>query len=315
VNLARDLFLSALAPNSRRTYHSGQRSFLLFCARVRVTEPLPATPTDVCMWLTSLAARRLRFTTIDNYRWALHSLHTDLGLPSVLDTNPQVQRIIDGIKRVQGANALRPPRLPVSPSVIRAITPLLNRDDPDHRMLLAAMWVACTAMLRPGELGVESAKAPTRLLTLQSLSLSRSSPPSYSILIAESKTDQLRAGVRVRVAGRSATRALSHYLAKRAPTHTPNSPLFARADGSPLTHAFLVESTIALAKKANISFTDPQSGRQFSGVSFRKGGATALAEAGVPDRIIQELGRWKSFCYKRYIHASELSLLKVFADF
>ncbi len=236
-------------------------------------------------------------------------------MPSILDSSTQIQRLIDGIKRVQGANALRPPRLPVSPSVIRAITHVLDRNDPDHRMLLAAMWVACSAMLRPGELGVESAKAPARLLTMQALSLSNTSPPSYSILIPESKTDQLRAGVRVRVAGRAATRALSQYLAKRNPSPTPLAPLFARADGSPLTHAFLIESTIAFAKKANISFTDPQSGRLFSGVSFRKGGATALAEAGVPDRVIQELGRWKSFCYKRYIHASELSLLKVFADF
>jgi site-specific recombinase XerD len=88
VELARSLFLASLAPNTRASYHSGQKSFLNFCAHIGVTEPLPATSTDTCMWLASLAARSLRFTTIDNYRYALHSLHTDLGLPSILDSDP-----------------------------------------------------------------------------------------------------------------------------------------------------------------------------------------------------------------------------------
>jgi hypothetical protein len=267
------------------------------------------------MWLAALAARRLRFTTIDNYRWALHSLHTDLGLPSILDSDSQVQRLIDGIKRVQGAQALRPPRLPISPSIIRACTPFLDTTQHDHRLLLAAMWVACTAMLRPGEAGVESANNPQRLLTYGALTRTSSNPPAYTLRIPEFKTDQLRAGTTVRIAGNAAIQALHSYLSQRSPKLSSSPPLFARADGSPMTHAWLVDSTAALVKRTKISLTDPQSGRTFVGVSFRKGGATALAEAGVPDRVIQELGRWKSFCYKRYIHASELSLFKVFADF
>jgi len=315
VELARSLFLASLAPNTRASYHSGQKSFLNFCAHIGVTEPLPATSTDTCMWLASLAARSLRFTTIDNYRYALHSLHTDLGLPSILDSDPQVQRMVDGIKRVQGAHALRPPRLPVSPSVIRAVTPLLDTNVPDHRMLLAAMWVACTAMLRPGEIGVENPKQPLRLLTLQHLTLTSSDPIAYSLRIPESKTDQLRAGSLVRIAGRATTQALRMYLVNRKPAPTPSSPLFAREDGSPMSHSYLIDNTLLLVQRARVTLRDPQSGRTFAGVSFRKGGATALAEAGVPDRVTQELGRWKSFCYKRYIHASELSLLKVFSDF
>jgi hypothetical protein len=47
-------------------------------------------------------------------------------------------------------------------------------------------------------------------------------------------------------------------------------------------------------------------------VSFRKGGATALAESGVPDRVIQELGRWKSFAYQRYVHSTDAALNKAF---
>jgi hypothetical protein len=140
------------------------------------------------MWLAALSARRLRYSTIENYRWALHSLHSDLGIKSIVDSDSQISRMIEGIKRSQGAQALRPPRLPVTPTVIRAIAKLLNPNNGDQRMLLAAMWVACIAMLRPGELAVEDPKRPQRMLTISSLTLISPDPPAYSITLSESKT-------------------------------------------------------------------------------------------------------------------------------
>ena len=42
--------------------------------------------------------------------------------------------------------------------------------------------------------------------------------------------------------------------------------------------------------------------------SFRIGGATALAQAGVPDYIIQIIGRWSSDSFLRYIRTPPESL-------
>ena len=39
--------------------------------------------------------------------------------------------------------------------------------------------------------------------------------------------------------------------------------------------------------------------------SFRIGGASAAAAAGVPDSIIQIMGRWRSDCFRRYIRLNE----------
>ena len=39
--------------------------------------------------------------------------------------------------------------------------------------------------------------------------------------------------------------------------------------------------------------------------SFRIGGASAAAAAGIPDSVIQIMGRWKSDCYKRYIRIDD----------
>ena len=35
--------------------------------------------------------------------------------------------------------------------------------------------------------------------------------------------------------------------------------------------------------------------------SLRIGGATLLSKSGVPEHVIQKIGRWASDCYKRYV--------------
>ena len=273
------------------------------------------------MWIASLAARPLRAGTIENYRWALHNLHTGMGLPSLIDSNQQVKRMIEGVKKTQGMNGSRPPRLPVTPAVIRAVTLLLTpgmalralsahvhtarvrrthlplrracarstgrlrssrmcaESSADHRMLIAAMWVATSAMLRPGEIGVESASKPKRMLTLASINPKGTTPPSYDLTLAESKTDYYSRGVPLPVSGPAAVSALHFYLSKRSDMPGPKHPLFVRADGSPLTHKWLVDTVSALVLRAGVPLRDRITGRTCVGVSFRSGGATALAEA------------------------------------
>ena len=45
--------------------------------------------------------------------------------------------------------------------------------------------------------------------------------------------------------------------------------------------------------------------------SFRIGGASAAASAGVPDSQIQILGRWSSDAYRRYIHMSDDNIARL----
>ena len=140
------------------------------------------------MWLAALAARNLRAKTIDLYLTALNSLHKDLGIPSRVRSDTQIMRAIIGIKKTFGVEPARPPRLPVTSKIIRAIEHIFNPTDPDHRMLRAAMWTACVWMMRPGEIAVENAKVPERMLTISSLTRTGSDPTRYSIRLAESKT-------------------------------------------------------------------------------------------------------------------------------
>ena len=49
---------------------------------------------------------------------------------------------------------------------------------------------------------------------------------------------------------------------------------------------------------------------RFSTHSLRIGGASALAAAGVPDYIIQLMGRWKSICFLMYIRLANQAYRK-----
>ena len=44
---------------------------------------------------------------------------------------------------------------------------------------------------------------------------------------------------------------------------------------------------------------------EYAGFSLRRGGALSMALAGVPDRVIRAVGRWKSYAYRIYIDLTE----------
>ena len=85
----------------------------------------------------------------------------------------------------------------------------------------------------------------------------------------------------------------------------PTAPLFAWRDGNVLTRPALL-AVRALLDGLGIDRSP------YRGISFRRGGATSLAEAGVPDRLIKMVGRWKSYVFARYI-ATDVSVLIVAA--
>lgn len=95
--------------------------------------------------------------------------------------------------------------------------------------------------------------------------------------------------------------ALRAYLSRRG---SSTGPLFLWRDGSPLTSAHVNSYLGLILARAGVS-------GHYSSHSFRIGAATSAAAAGVPDHLIQTLGRWTSAAYLRYIHTAPDSLLSV----
>ena len=94
-------------------------------------------------------------------------------------------------------------------------------------------------------------------------------------------------------------RAVMEYTARRG---TTAGPFFRLENGIPLTKSRFVQKVHDVLTRAGISHTG------YSGHSFRIGAATAAAEAGLEDSVIQALGRWSSSAFLRYIRITRQQL-------
>ena len=88
-----------------------------------------------------------------------------------------------------------------------------------------------------------------------------------------------------------------------SPAPTPNTHAFAHRDASGtmtnLTHTTFVSFTKTMIQTSGLG--DPA---QFSGHSYRRGGATFAAACGAPDAWIKAAGDWTSSAYLRYVEIS-----------
>lgn len=135
------------------------------------------------------------------------------------------------------------------------------------------------------------------MLSLQDVTVDRRSDPSMvHLTLRQSKTDIFGAGVTIHLGRTGDTlcpvAALLAYLARRPPTP---GPLFLLQSGQPLSKQALVSSIRQTLTSVGIDATP------FNGHSFRIGAATTAAAAGLPDSTIQQLGRWRSSAFTRYL--------------
>jgi len=72
----------------------------------------------------------------------------------------------------------------------------------------------------------------------------------------------------------------------------------------------LTDSDLISRFRSNIAAILPSSSdpATYAGHSFRRGGATAMFLAGVPEATIAAHGRWKSLAYREYFDGDNLRL-------
>lgn len=130
----------------------------------------------------------------------------------------------------------------------------------------------------------------------------------FTLLLRTSKTDPFSKGVSISIYNSPPlfpVTIMSTYLSlRREFSKHPYTPLFFEppASNQPLSR----QSFIHLLRQTLTAAGYQDS--QFSGHSFRIGACTTGAANGVPDHLLQTLGRWQSNCYSRYIRTQPASL-------
>lgn len=181
----------------------------------------------------------------------------------------------------------------------------LDLSVPDHCMFWAACNLGYFGFLRSAEFTVPNlASFSTTLhLSVQDIAVdSDSNPLCLRVRIKASKTDPFRKGCFVHIGKvRSLLCALQAVMSYLSITGNSAGPLFLLQDGRPLSRALLTRWIRQIMVAAGIP-------GNFSSHSFRIGAATVAARNGVPDHLIQALGRWTSNAYQLYIRTPSEAL-------
>ena len=248
-------------------------------------------------------AQSIHHSSIKVYLSGVHALHIEQGFPDPLQDCLRLQRMIRGIKRCQGS--VTTTRLPITDRIMVTIWKSLDLDQPDYCMF----WVACTlgyfGFLQSAEFTVSSLSnfCPSIQLTVKDVAVdSMVSPSCLRIKIKSSKTDPFCKGCYAHIGlGSLPLCAVHAMMAYQAVRGDVPGPLFLLCNGQPLSRARLTDWLRLILHSAGLE-------GNFSSHSFCIGVATVAARNGVPDHLIQALGRWQRSAYQSYIRTPSEAL-------
>ena len=240
------------------------------------------------------------YETVRVYLAALRYYQIYCGGPDPqLPSLARLHYVIQGTRR-NFPICSRPSRLPITPHILACLRHSWSSVPTDYNQTL--LWAACClgffAFLRSGEFTCPSwAAYHSDMLSPADIRLdNRLSPSCISVTLRRSKTDSVGRGVTIFLGKTDnilcPVSAVLSYLAIRPQTI---GPLFLLDGGTPLSRRFLVTSIRAALTSSGLDIS------RYNGHSFRIGAATAAAEAGLPDSMIQILGRWRSSAFLRYL--------------
>ncbi|KAF9034567.1 putative retroelement protein [Panaeolus papilionaceus] len=257
--------------------------------------PTPLTMSNFILYMSEF----IKPSSVSSYLTAIiHFLRPQY--PDVCEVR-QSSLVIDtlhGCKRLHGSAVIR--KAPLTVDMVRAVvkTPAFSFDDILFKTMIA---VGFSALLRLGDISDPddvAIKNPRKRALRSSVKIM---PTACSYTLPAHKADKFFEGNTVLL--RNLWPSLDiysifvQYLSIRDEHFPYLSPLWLTAAGDVPTRSFF----ISRMKKFNF-------GNTISGQSMRAGGATALAELGIPPHLIQATGRWSSDAWKIYIRKHPLLL-------
>jgi integrase len=293
---AREYQRASIATSTQNVYKTGIKCYLEYCAILGLpVEPIAKPSEDILCCFVSYCAscKCLGYDIINVYLCGVRHHCIMLGYGDILGRTPRLELTMKGIKRA--AARRREPRAPITTSVMCRLADVLKRGFHGVYTDIMLQAVTCLAFfggLRVSEL-ISCKVGDIRITGDVDLNIK-----FLELFLASSKTDVLCKGVTLKLFATGnklcPVTAFSKYVSMLFVTEV-GSPLFCTSDGCPLTRLSflrLVRDTLIAAGCDSTAFNTH---------SFRKGMATSLSAAGVPDHVISTMGRWRSQCYKTYI--------------
>ena len=279
--------LRSRADSSAKKYTGAFRRWKTWAAEHGL-QPFPAQPHHVALYLQSIGDYLESVSAAEAAINAISWVHSLAGLPSPTH-NPIVQETFQGIKRIWAKPVQK--RKPMPTEILSGMA-----KDTLANPTLANLRITTFSLLAfAGFLRFDDA------IQLRACDL-QITPEMVKIVIRSSKTDQFRQGSNVLISRTNSDTCpvamLERYMAAGEISTTSNLCLFRgivkTKDGEKLqpSGAVCYSTMRDLFRKKLEALGHSATG--FGLHSFRAGGASAAAKAGVPDRLFKQHGRWKS---------------------
>ena len=289
----------ALQANTHKTYRTHHRSFIQLCSDLDINPVKALTEDNLCAIIT-LYAENHKHTSIPGFVSALQSLSQQQGFGD-LPRGIRYQKVKTGIDNFFAEGPT--PKVALTLDDLCAFYPIIDHNTFSGSRNWAALCVAFFGTLRVGEYtGTHLLK---KHVTIHEWGV--------SIHLTHSKTvlQPRQVDISARDDLLCPARALSNYL-PFINTQSPDVPLFLSPAQNntlmPMSDSEFITAIRALIKQA---FPD-RDASTYAGHSLRRGGATSMHLAGVPDSAIQRHGRWKSNAFRGYLDehvSSDLRLM------
>jgi len=291
-------FHKGLAANTHATYSTAQRQYFDFCKKHNLTA-VPAEEDTLLLFVTHLA-QRIKPQSIKVYLAGVRALHISNGFHSPFTNTIKLNQTLRGIEREHSTIITQ--KLPITFDLLCKLYAFIDFSDIDNIVYWSAMTLAHFLLLRAGEFVVTDPSQTILSINDIEINLTEDRREYIALNIQTSKTDQASHGITLytghanhKVCAVCAMKA--NLRVQRQQSTSTTSPLFRLSTGFAMSRQDLKTFLSTLLRLLNIP------SEHYSTHSFRIGGATSAAVAGLKDYEIKMLGRWTSDCYKRYIRS------------
>ena len=228
-------------------------------------------------------------------------MHIKNQLSDPLTDTPLLHYLCQAVCRSQPSG--HPSRLPILPRHLKAIKSQLSKSSllsHDKLAYRAAFTYAFFGFCRVSEFTSPAPTTPSHSPSFADLHLSSG---HFTVALHHSKTNQFGSTQTMSISATHTSLCPVGAIAKYAPFRQPFGPcpLFILSTGKFLTRQDVVHVTRLMLSR--VAFDAPS----YNTHSFRIGAATTAATAGIPDHLIEHLGRWSSNAYQRYIRPQQSS--------
>lgn len=280
---------SGKAPSTVKKYSGAFQRWKKWLTQKFEVDYCPAKPIQVSLYLTYLITKSSTSAPVEEAVNAISWAH-QIACADDPTQSEMVKQVLAGAKRMLAHKTTK--KEPITPEILSLLVDRFAGEKADLGDVRVITWclIGFAGFLRYSEL---AALKESDILIF---------PQHMEIFIESSKTDQYRDGAWVVIA-RTASQICPVNMTERYFS-------LGEISGSPDQHLFRgitrTKCGIKLRKKGGLSYTRMRelllekieaiglNPKLYSLHSLRAGGATAAANAGVPDRLFKRHGRWRS---------------------